>query len=65
METVTIDAKIEINPLVGEQVLRAWNNLFEASESRQLSEKETELHDCLTTNIIECTKLIATFKKEK
>jgi len=63
-ETITMRIDATINPIMNDQLLRAWNNLFESSTTRTLTDIESEMLDELSKNIITCSKLIAIYQKE-
>jgi hypothetical protein len=61
METITMKIDAAINPILSDQMLRAWNNLFEASLVRDLTLIESSMLACLGENIIFCSKFLALY----
>jgi hypothetical protein len=61
IEPITMKIDATINPILSDQMLRAWNNLHETSLTRGLSETESKMIEAMALNIIECSKFIALY----
>jgi hypothetical protein len=61
IEPITMKIDATIDPILSDQMLRAWNNLFEASLVRELTLIESSMLAILGENIIFCSKFIALY----